>query len=311
MNAAPSIAILPDGDDARPASAGELASAIEAGGGRVSSPESAEGLIWTRWRDPQLLRDALGAAPGARWVQLVTAGIDELVPALDRAHVWTSAKGCYSKPIAEYVLAGLLAGLRSVPAYARERSWRAQPTRSLFGMSVTVLGGGGIATALVELLAPFGCDVTVVRRSSDELPGASRTVGPDALADVLPATDVLVVAAALTPQTKGIVDAAALASLPDDAWIVNVGRGPQVVTDALVEALTQQRLGGAVLDVTDPEPLPPDHPLWRFENVIITPHTSCPGELAVPYLLERVAENVARFGRGAELTGMVHVDAGY
>jgi phosphoglycerate dehydrogenase-like enzyme len=163
----------------------------------------------------------------------------------------------------------------------------------------------------VELLAPFGCDVTVVRRSSDELPGASRTVGPDALADVLPATDVLVVAAALTPQTKGIVDAAALASLPDDAWIVNVGRGPQVVTDALVEALTQQRLGGAVLDVTDPEPLPPDHPLWRFENVIITPHTSCPGELAVPYLLERVAENVARFGRGAELTGMVHVDAGY
>jgi phosphoglycerate dehydrogenase-like enzyme len=311
MNGPARIAILPDGADARPASAADLATAIEASGGTVTSGRDAEGVVWTGWRHPEVLRDTLVGLPGVRWVQLVTAGIDGLVPALDTRRVWTSAKGCYSRPIAEYVLAGLLAGMRSLPGYARARQWRAQPARSLFGTCVTILGGGGIASALVEILGPFGCAVTVVRRSEDALAGAARTVRPAALPEVLGSTDVLVVAAALTPQTRGVIDAAALACLPDGAWLVNVGRGQHVVTDALVGALRRGLLGGAVLDVTDPEPLPPGHPLWTFENVIITPHTSCPYELAVPYLLARVRDNVARFGRGEALAGVVDVEAGY
>lgn len=311
MKAAPPIAILPDAADARPASAAQLTAAIEAGGGRVTSGQDAEGLIWTSWRDPGLLTSTITDLPAVRWVQFVTAGIDGLVRALDTGRVWTSAKGCYSRPIAEYVLAGLLAGMRSLPGYARARQWQEQLTRSLFGASVTILGGGGIACALVELLQPFDCTVTVVRRSDGQLRGATRTVSPGALPAVLSSTDVLVVAAALTPQTHGVVDAAALARLPDGAWLVNVARGQHVVTDALVDALRRGRLGGAVLDVTDPEPLPAGHPLWDFENVIITPHTSCPAEISVPYLLARVQENVARFRRGEDLLGVVDVEAGY
>jgi phosphoglycerate dehydrogenase-like enzyme len=311
MSAAPSIAILPDGANARPASAPELAAAIEASGGIVTAPDAAEGLIWTRWVGPDLLRETVTGLPGLRWIQFVTAGVDELVPALDTSHQWTSAKGCYSKPIAEYALAGVLAGMRGLPGYARAREWCAQPTRSLFGSAVTIVGAGGIASALIELLAPFACAVTVVRRSGDDVPGAVRTVRPEALHDVLRTTDVLVVAAALTPHTRGMIDAAALACLPPHAWLVNVGRGEHVVTEALVAALDEGRMGGAVLDVVAPEPLPAGHPLWEFENVIITPHTSCPAQISVPYLLARVRENVARFGRGEPLIGVVDVDAGY
>ena len=311
MNGAARIAILPDGADARPASAADLAAAIEASGATLTSGRDAEGVVWTDWRHPEVLQDTLAGLPGVRWVQLVTAGVDGLVPALDPGRVWTSAKGCYSRPIAEYVLAGLLAGMRSLPGYARARQWRPQPARSLFGTCVTIVGGGGIASALVEILGPFGCAVTAVRRSEHALAGAARTVGPAALPEVLRSTDVLVVAAALTPQTRGMVGAAALACLPDGAWLVNVARGQHVVTEALVDALQRGHLGGAVLDVTDPEPLPPGHPLWAFENVIITPHTSCPYELAVPYLLARVQDNVARFGRGEVLAGVVDVEAGY
>jgi phosphoglycerate dehydrogenase-like enzyme len=311
MTAAPRIAILPDAGDARPASAADLATAIEAGGGRMTSAQDAEGVVWTSWHNPELLRRTLASLPDVRWVQFVTAGIDGLVPALDTCRVWTSAKGCYSRPIAEYVLAGLLAGMRSLPGYARARQWRAQPTRSLFGAAVTIVGGGGIASAVAEILGPFDCTVTVVRRTECPHPGAARTVRLAALPEVLRSTEVLVVAAALTPQTRGIVDAAALACLPARAWLVNVGRGQQVDTDALVGALHQGRLGGAVLDVSDPEPLPPGHPLWDYENVIITPHTSCPAEISVPYLLARVRDNVARFGRAEALAGVVDVEAGY
>jgi phosphoglycerate dehydrogenase-like enzyme len=303
--------VLPDATDAMPASLGELTAAIEAGGGTVTGPDDAEGLIWTRGRDPELLAETLAGLPDVRWVQFVTAGIDSLVPALDASRVWTSAKGCYSRPIAEYTIAGLLAGMRSLPAYARERSWKEQPARSLLGADVTIIGGGGIATALTAMLAPFDCPVTVVRRGPGAAPGAARTVQSDRLAEVIPGTAVLVVAAALTPETAGMVDAPVLAALPAGAWLVNVARGQHVVTDAVVSALADGHLGGAVLDVTDPEPLPADHPLWGFDNCLITPHVSCPAALSVPYLLARVADNVERFATGKPLTGIVDVDAGY
>jgi phosphoglycerate dehydrogenase-like enzyme len=311
VNASPRIAILSEDDTPAPASVAALTDAVADGGGMLSAIEDAEGLIWNDWRDPEVLRDTVAGLPNLRWVQFVTAGIDLLMPAIDESRLWTSAKGCYSRPIAEYVVAGLLAGFRSFPAYARARQWRAQPTRSLYGSRVTIIGGGGIASAIVDLLAPFDCYITVVRRSSVPMAGAARTVSSEVLLDVLPDTDVVVVAAALTASTSGIVDADALSRLPAGAWLVNVGRGPQVVTDALVAALADGRLGGAVLDVTDPEPLPEGHPLWACDNLILTPHVSCPPSLSVPYLLDRIRENVARFGRGEPLMGLVDAASGY
>ncbi|MDT4906219.1 MAG: hypothetical protein QOH52_4235 [Pseudonocardiales bacterium] len=311
MSPVPRLAVLPDGSDARPVSLAGLTAAIEEVGGEVTSPDEAEGLIWTRWQDPALLAETLAGLPDVRWVQLVTAGIDRLVPALDPSRVWTSAKGCYSRPIAEYTIAGLLAGMRSLPTYARERTWQEQPARSLFGADVTIIGGGGIAAALTAMLEPFDCRVTVVRRGTGGVPGAARTVRSDRLAEVVPGTAVLVVAAALTPETVGIVDAPTLAALPAGAWLVNVARGQHIVTDALVSALAEGHLGGAVLDVTDPEPLPADHALWGFDNCLITPHVSCPAALSGPYLLARVRDNVERFANGRPLAGIVDVDAGY
>lgn len=305
------IAILPDADGPAPASPDALAEAVADGGGVVTAADEAQGLIWNDWRDPEVLRRTLADLPNIRWVQFVTAGIDVLMPAVDESRLWTSAKGCYSRPIAEYVLAGLLAGFRSLPSYARVRAWQAQATRSLYGARVTIIGGGGIASAIVALLAPFDCVITIVRRSSVPMPGVARTVPSEALLAVLAQTDVLVVAAALTAQTRGIVDADALSRLPPDAWLVNVGRGSQVVTAALTAALEGGRLGGAILDVTDPEPLPAGHPLWAFDNVILTPHVSCPPSISVPYLLARIRDNVGRFSRGEELAGLVHASSGY
>jgi phosphoglycerate dehydrogenase-like enzyme len=311
VSSKPRIAVQPDGAAARPASLAELTAAIEEGGGQLVSPDDAEALIWTRWHDPALLAETLAGLPDVRWVQFVTAGVDRMVPALDASRSWTSAKGCYSRPIAEYTVAGLLAGMRSLPTYARERSWQEQSARSLLGADVTIIGGGGIATALTAMLAPFGCTVTVVRRRSGQVPRAARTVQTDRLAEVIPGTAVLIVAAALTPETVGIVDASVLAALPAGAWLVNVARGQHIVTDAIVSALADRHLGGAVLDVTDPEPLPADHPLWAFDNCLITPHVSCPASLSVPYLLARVRDNVERFANSRPLAGIVDVDAGY
>jgi phosphoglycerate dehydrogenase-like enzyme len=246
-----------------------------------------------------------------RWVQLVTSGVDRMASVLDPRYIWTSAKGAYSAPIAEFVLAALLSGLRSVPAYARARTWQPRPARSLRGLRVTIVGGGGIAVALARLLAPMECTVTAVRRTAAPVPGAGRTVQIGELSDVAASTDVLVLALALTPQTCGLVDLQLLDALSRGAWLVNVSRGAHVVTDDLVAALRVGRLGGAVLDVTDPEPLPRAHPLWSFDNCLITPHVACPPSIGGPLLLERIGENVRRFAAGEALLGAVDPAAGY
>src|SRR5205085_8077075 len=112
-------------------------------------------------------------------------------------------------------------------------------------------------------------------------------------------------ALALTPETTGIIGAGELALMDGDAWLVNVARGPHVVTDALVEALQSRQIGGAALDVTDPEPLPDGHPLWDLDNCLITPHTADTPEMTAPLLAERVRENVGRLARGEQLIGLV------
>jgi phosphoglycerate dehydrogenase-like enzyme len=131
------------------------------------------------------------------------------------------------------------------------------------------------------------------------------------LHEVLAESDAVVLALAMTPETHGIIDAAALAAMPDHAWLVNVARGPHVVTDDLVAALLAGTIGGAGLDVTDPEPLPEGHPLWTLPNAIITPHVGNTPAMAVPLLGARVTENVRRFATDEPLVGLVDANAGY
>jgi phosphoglycerate dehydrogenase-like enzyme len=299
-----------------PGPAAWAAEAIRRGGGDpvpLDGGADPAGLVWTDAGAMDALRDTLAARPGISWVQLPQAGVEAAFAAgaVDPRRRWTSAKGAFAEPVAEHALALILAGLRQLKTRARARSWGAQAGESLFGQQVTVVGGGGIATVLLRLLAPFGADVTVVRRQAEPLAGATRTVGPGQLHQALAGARAVVLALALTPQTRGLIGRAELAVMAPDAWLVNVARGALVDTAALVDALRRGQLGGAALDVTDPEPLPDGHPLWELENCLITPHTANTREMAAPLLAHRITDNVARFAAGQPLTGQVDAEAGY
>jgi phosphoglycerate dehydrogenase-like enzyme len=176
---------------------------------------------------------------------------------------------------------------------------------------VVILGGGGITESLVRLLGPFGCHITVVRKRVADMAGVDVVGTLSDLDDLLPAADLVAVALALTPETTGVLDARRMLLMKSSAWIVNLGRGGHIVTDDLVAALRAGTIGGAALDVTDPEPLPEGHPLWSLANCIVTPHTGNTPEMAQPLLSARVSENIRRFGAGEPLIGPVDVDLGY
>jgi phosphoglycerate dehydrogenase-like enzyme len=295
-----------------PVEAPHVVEAVQQGGGTVVDlADSPDALVWMAPDEPAGLERALGSAPTLRWVQLPFAGVERFTDVLDRSLQWACAKGVYADPVAEHALALALAGLRSLPERARARSWGEQAATTLYDAEVVVLGAGGITTSLLGLLAPFRCTTTVVRRSGEPVDGATRTVGLDRLEEVLGEALVVVLALALTPQTRHVVGAAQLQAMREDGWLVNVARGAHVDTDALVTALREGRLGGAALDVTDPEPLPDGHPLWDLPNCLITPHTANPWQTAQPLLAQRIADNVRRSVAGEPLTGLVDLDAGY
>jgi phosphoglycerate dehydrogenase-like enzyme len=281
----------------------------------VVATGDADAVVWTDHADPAGLARLLDDYPHLRWVQLPWAGIEPYVDVV-RAHAertWTCAKGVYADPVAEHAVALALAGLRRLDRYARARSWGRPEGTNLVGAPVTVVGGGGIAEALLRMLAPFRCEVTVVRRSAtaEPLPGAARVVGAGDLDAALTGALVVVLALPLTPDTDGLIDRRRLDLVAEGACLVNVARGRHVVTDDLVAALREGPLGSAGLDVTEPEPLPDGHPLWNLPNAIVTPHTGNTPEMAVPLLAARVTENVRRWRAGAPLLGPVDPGAGY
>jgi len=294
-----------------PEHAGWAAAAVTDGGGRVVAPDDApDALFWVRPGSYDALRALLSRTPSLRWVQLPFAGV-EGVP-LDEDHTWTCAKGVYAEPVAEHAVALALAGLRRLPERACATSWGAPGAQTLYDAPVVVLGGGGITAALIALLAPYRVSMTVVRRDAGTpVDGAARTVGLEQLDEVLPGARLVVLALALTPETERVIGARQLELMEPDAWLVNVARGRHVDQEALVEALRAGSIGGAALDVTDPEPLPDDSPLWSLPNCLLTPHTANPGELSRPLLAAQVTQNVRRFGAGEELLGLVDPAAGY
>lgn len=299
------VAVAPD------SSPGWVRDAVVAGGAELSGVSEATGLVWTAARDADGLARLLADNDQFDWVQVPFAGIENFVPVLDDRRVWTCGKGVYAEPVAEHALALTLAGLRHVAGYVRETSWSAPVGRNLLGAHVTILGGGGITESLLRLLAPFGCRVTVVRRTVEHLEGAAEVTGQENLVDALVGADAVILALSLTPETEAIIARPELEVMEPHAWLVNVARGRHVVTDDLVWALREGVIGGAALDVTDPEPLPAGHPLWSLPNCIITPHIGNTPEMAVPLLSERITTNVRRYLAGEDLIGLVDVRRGY
>jgi phosphoglycerate dehydrogenase-like enzyme len=303
----PRIAIGPDPRES-------VVRAVRIAGGKPAPVDAdADALVWLDPGDLAGLGRALKATPAARWVQLPFAGIERVAEAglLDTDHTWTCAKGAYAEPVAEHALMLALAGLRLLRRRISARSWGENGGESLYDQPVTILGGGGIATSLISLLTPMRCPVTVVRRQADPLAGAARTLRTEQRIEALAGAKVVVVALALTRATEHIIGPAELAAMRPDAWLVNVARGRHVDTGALVTALRERAIGGAALDVTDPEPLPDGHPLWDLDNCIITPHTADTEEMIDRLLGRRIEANVAAFAAGQPLLGVIDPAAGY
>ena len=295
----------------RPAMHAAFVAAVCETGATVGPISEAEALIWADPQRSDLYPALIGAARRVRWIQLPYAGIEPFVDYLDPRFVWTCGKGVYAPPVAEHAMALALAGLRGIGSYARADRWLEPHGRNLIGARVLILGGGGICASLVDLLEPFGCDITVFRHHDSPVAGTRIITERGQLDEAVPHADVVVIALALTPHTHGIVDSAFLSRMAKHAWLINVGRGGHVVTDDLVAALLDRRIGGAALDVTDPEPLPQGHPLWSTPNCIITPHIANTPEMGLPLIAARVRDNTARFVAGEPLIGVVDVGLGY
>ncbi len=306
------IAVVPD---SRPVMYDAFVGAVHDAGGEVAASAAdlaeARALIWADPYVPHQYPEVITSVPAVEWVQLPYAGIEPFLDHLDARLVWTCAKGVYADPVAEWVMAALLMGLRDFHVFAAADSWCAESGRNLLGARITVLGGGGITRSLIRLLEPWGCQVTVVRRFAEPVEGAARTC---TLADVHQAVagaDAVVLALALTDETRHVVDTALLGAMGPQCWLVNVARGGHVDHDALGAALRSGVIAGAVLDVTDPEPLPDSSELWGLPNCVITPHIGNTREMGLPLITNRVRENVRRWLAGEDLLGLVDVTLGY
>ncbi|MCO5294193.1 MAG: D-isomer specific 2-hydroxyacid dehydrogenase family protein [Homoserinimonas sp.] len=304
------IAILPDPEPF-------FVEAVEQAGG-LTAPlsDQTRAVIWLSYERAHEMADVLDAHPGIGWVQLPWAGVDAFAEVMRQTPrrnsiLWTSAKGSYAQPVAEHCLALMLALLRGLPERVRAKSWGAKFGRSLYGLEVLIVGAGGIAVELIRLLTPFQVRVTVVRRRDANLSGANKTVTTDLLQQELPKADIVVIAAAMTEQTRHLFGKAQFDAMKPGAILVNVARGGLIDTKALVEAIVDRKLFGAGLDVTDPEPLPDGHPLWGLERVLMTPHSADTPEMTRPLLASRIRRNVKAFLDDSRFEGIVDPEAGY
>jgi len=287
------------------------AAVVESGG--VVSPLGPDvtALVWTDYAQPLALAEALHANPQLEWVQLPFAGVDAFDEVLKHPVRFTSAKGSYREPVAEHALMLCMALGRKIPERVRANSWGKKFAVSLYDANVLILGAGGITEELIKLLTPFRSNVTVVRNRKLPIDGCSKVETLDRLPHLLADADFVILACALTDQTRGLFNAPMLAKLKPEAYLVNIARGPVVVTADLLDALKRGVLAGAALDVTDPEPLPDGHPAWSEPNLLITPHTADTNSMVKRMFAVRLRENVAaHLGRG-DWVGLVDPNLGY
>jgi phosphoglycerate dehydrogenase-like enzyme len=277
------------------------------------------------WLSADAFDRLLARAPRLTWVHSASAGVERaLTPtARSRGIVITNARGVFSRPIAEYVMMMILAISRRLPQLLelqRERTWQPLEGVELRDVTVGIVGLGSIGRAVGALATAFGCRVIATRRrqeagsqaADDDGPVAlDRILGPDALPDLLGEADFVVLAAPLTPDTAGMIDAAALARMKPTAWLINVARGRLVDERALERALRDGRIGGAVLDTFREEPLPPSSPFYELENAIVTPHTSWSSGRVLDRSVELFCDNLRRFGEGRPLINVVDPESGY
>lgn len=296
--AAPGAALLP-------ARSGEEALAL------ARDAEGAYGFL-----SPELLR----AAPRLRWVQVGSAGVETVLFAelVESPVVLTNAKGIYGTQLAEHHLAFIFAFARNFHILAhrqRKEVWESRANlvpHELAGETLLVVGLGGTGYDTAWRAHALGMRVLAVTSTMRPFPDfIEKAAGPERLHQYLAEADYVAICCALTPETAGMFGEREFAAMKRTAYLTNVTRGGVIHTDALVRALETGELAGAGLDVTDPEPLPPGHPLWQMENVILTPHTSGHSPHAGRRMFELFEENLRRFSRGEPLLNVVDKRRGF
>jgi phosphoglycerate dehydrogenase-like enzyme len=282
----------------------------------------------------------LARTPRLAWVHSATAGVERVLTPASRKRdlVITNARGVFSRPIAEYVLMMILAVSRRLPQLLelqRERTWQPLEGAELGDVTVGIVGMGSIGRAVATLATAFGSRVIATRRRSEvgaaaapdgerarDGSGASgdssgdelvvdRILGPDGLPELLAESDFVVLAAPLTAATEGLIDGPALEAMKPGAWLINVARGRLVDERALLRALREGHIGGAVLDTFRDEPLPASSPFYDLDNVIVTPHTSWSSGRVLDRSVELFCENLRRYAAGQPLLNVVDPAAGY
>lgn len=275
----------------------------------------AEVLLGLPGDSPEGLAEAVRANPGLRWVQATAAGAGEQVSAAELTDeelarvIVTSAAGIHAGPLAEFALLGLLAFAKDLPrivADQRAHRWGHEPVAELSGRTLLIIGLGQIGAEVARLAAALRMRVIGLNRSGGgDYPHVDELARIEALGDWLPEADAIVISLPLTSQTRGLLDAGAIARIKPGATLVNVGRGGVLDEPALIDALREKRLAGAALDVFATEPLPTDSPLWDLPNVLITPHTAALSVRENERIVSLFVENLRRYLHGEELLNRV------
>ena len=299
--------------------------------GLTDEPVEDVEVLLRGWLSPDAFDRLLARAPRLNYVHSASTGVERsLTPAArERGIVITNARGVFSRPIAEYVLMMILAVSRRLPGLLelqRERTWQPLEGVELRDVTVGIVGLGSIGRAVGALATTFGCRVVAVRRRSESIDrliaadGDTRSFGevmldrvggPELLPELLAESDFVVLAAPLTAETEGMIDEAALAAMKPGAWLVNIARGGLVDERALVVALREGTIGGAILDTFREEPLPPTSPFYDLPNVIVTPHTSWSSGRVLDRSVELFCDNLRRYAAGEPLLNVVDPAAGY
>ncbi len=266
---------------------------------------------------PNILHKVLAAAPQLRWHHAPNAGVNHILTPiyLERNLTLTNGAGVHAIPIAEFVIAYMLAHakkLRQLYTFQAEHRWqRGFQTQDLWDATLLIIGTGGIGQEIAARAKPFGMRIYGSRRHPEPLPNFDKVVGANEWRSLLSSANYVVIATPLTRETKGLIDAEALHSMRPDAYLINIARGAVVDEPALLEALKGNQIGGAALDTLFTEPLTPESPFWSLSNVFVTPHCSGHSPRVKERSLALFLDNLTRYRHNQPLRNVVDKNAGY
>lgn len=275
----------------------------------VTPEQIASATVIFGWPRPEVL----GQAVRLKWFQTMWAGADEYAGRLPAGALFTSSSGSNSRSVAEHMLSCMLALCRRLPIYRdsqRCHVWKDEgPMKTILGGTVLVVGAGNVGSAFAGLCRGLGAETIGLKRTvSGPVEGFDQVYSMDRLDELLPQADVVALTLPHSPQTAGLMNEARIARMKSDAVLISAGRGSVLDQDALAKAITAGRLWGAALDVTEPEPLPKDSPLWDLPNLLLTPHVAggMRLELTRRRCVEMAQENLRRYLAGEPLQNIVH-----